>query len=61
MVNLNENEAWRRTAYLLLGISVIIGVIQRPQYQFLDELFDLFVFHIPTVMAFVIYSKVPQQ
>ena len=57
---MNENESWRRTAYLLLVISVIIGVIQRTQYQFLDELFELFIFHIPTVMAFVIYSKVPQ-
>ena len=61
MIKLSENEAWRKTAYLLLAISVIIGVIQRTKYQFLDELFELFIFHIPTVIAFIIYSKVPQQ
>jgi len=57
---LSEREVWRTTAYLLLAVSLVIGVIQRTQYQFLDELFEVFIFHIPTVLAFVIYSKAPQ-
>ena len=57
---MSEKTVWRITAYLLLAVSIVIGVIQRTQYQFLDELFEVFIFHIPTVLAFVIYSKAPQ-
>ena len=57
---MSERQVWRTTAYLLLAVSLVIGVIQRTQYQFLDELFEVFIFHIPTVIAFVIYSNAPQ-
>ena len=57
---MSEREVWRTTTYLLLAVSLVIGVIQRTQYQFLDELFEIFIFHIPTLLAFVIYSKAPQ-
>lgn len=58
---MSESEFWRKTAYLLLAISLIVGFIQRTQYQFLDELFELFIFHVPTIIAFIIYSKIPHQ
>ncbi|MCJ7731105.1 hypothetical protein MUP51_02205, partial [Candidatus Bathyarchaeota archaeon] len=58
---LSEKESWRKTSFILVLLSIIIGVIQRSQYQFLDEIFEIFIFHIPAVISLIIYNKVPQQ
>ncbi len=57
---MSEHEFWKTSTTILVIISLIIGLVQRTQYQFLDVLFEVCVFHIPTIMSLVIYSKVPQ-
>jgi len=50
-----ELESWRKTCILLVATSIIIGLVQRSSYQFLDIRFEVSIFHIPTIVALVIY------
>jgi hypothetical protein len=57
---MSEHDAWRTTTKVLAVTSVIVGIIQRTQYRFLDVLFEIFIFHVPTILSIIIYSKHPQ-
>jgi len=50
-----EHESWRKTCIVLVIVSVVIGLIQRSSYQFLDPKFEVSVFHLPTLTSIVIY------
>jgi len=50
-----EHESWRKTCIVLILVSIIIGIIQRSRYQFLDPKFEVSVFHLPTIISLVIY------
>ena len=52
-----EKESWRTTVIVLGAVSLIIGIIQRTGYRFLDPKFELCVFHIPSILSLVIYSR----
>jgi hypothetical protein len=62
MVNVmsGEKQAWRTTAIVLTLFSIIIGIIQRSSYMFLDPKFEVCVFHIPTAISLIIYSSLPK-
>ena len=45
---------------VLMAISLIIGFIQRTGYMFLDPKFELCVFHVPTILSLIIYSRLPE-
>lgn len=55
-----EKESWRTTAIILTTVSLIIGLIQRTGYMFLDPKFEVCVFHVPTVLSLIIYSRLPE-
>ena len=55
-----EKESWRTTAIVLTAISLVVGLIQRTGYMFLDPKFELCIFHIPTVLSLIIYSRLPE-
>ena len=56
----SEKRSWRTTAIVMTLISIIIGVIQRTNYMFLDPKFEICVFHVPTVISLIIYSSLPK-
>ncbi len=58
---MGERTRWRQAAYGLLVVSLVVGVIQRTRFRFLDPLFEFFIFHLSTIVAFVIYSQAPQE
>ena len=55
-----EKESWRTTVMVLMAVSLIIGFIQRTSYMFLDPKFELCVFHVPTILSLIIYSRLPE-
>jgi hypothetical protein len=54
---MSEQDIWRIATKVLAFTAVIVGMIQRTQYRFLDVLFEVFVFHVPTIVSLIIYSK----
>jgi len=55
--SLSESESWRITAWVLLAISSAIFVIQRFVASFLDPIFEFCIFHLPTLIAVLIYYR----
>ena len=45
---------------VLMAISLVIGLIQRTGYMFLDPKFEVCIFHLPTILSLIIYSKLPE-
>ena len=45
---------------VLMAISLVIGLIQRTSYMFLDPKFEVCVFHFPTLLSLIIYSRLPE-
>jgi hypothetical protein len=45
---------------VLMAISLVIGLIQRTGYMFLDPKFEVCLFHVPTILSLIIYSKLPE-
>ena len=56
-----ELESWRKTCILLVVTSIIIGLVQRSSYQFLDTRFEVPIFHIPTIVSLVIYYSLSKR
>ena len=57
---LGEKESWRTTVMVMMAISLVIGLIQRTGYMFLDPKFEVCIFHLPTILSLIIYSKLPE-
>jgi len=57
---MSEQDIWRTTTKVLAVIAVVVGIVQRTQYRFLDVIFEFFIFHVPTLLSIIIYSKTPQ-
>jgi uncharacterized membrane protein len=55
-----EKESWRTTIMVLMAISLVIGLIQRTGFMFLDPKFEVCVFHLPTILSLIIYSRLPE-
>jgi len=55
-----EKESWRTTVMVLIAISLVIGIIQRTSYMFLDPKFEVCIFHVPTILSIIIYSRLPE-
>jgi uncharacterized membrane protein len=55
-----EKESWRTTVMVLMAISLVIGIIQRTSYMFLDPKFEVCIFHVPTILSIIIYSRLPE-
>jgi uncharacterized membrane protein len=45
---------------VLMAISLVVGLIQRTGYMFLDPKFEVCVFHVPTILSLIIYSRQPE-
>ena len=54
---MSEQDIWRTATKVLAVTATIVGMIQRTQYRFLDVLFEFFIFHVPTIISIIIYSK----
>jgi len=50
-----ELESWRKTCTILVVVSLILGLIQRTSYRFLDPTFEVSIFHVTTILSLVIY------
>lgn len=55
-----EKQSWRITSIALTLVSLFIGLLQRTRYMFLDPKFEVCIFHIPTVISLIIYSRLPE-
>ena len=55
--DLSEADSWRLTALVMLAVSATVFIVQRFVTTFLDPLFELCVFHLPTVISIVIYLR----
>ncbi|MFA9437295.1 MAG: hypothetical protein ACEROO_09295 [Candidatus Bathyarchaeota archaeon] len=54
---MSEQDFWRTATKVLAVTASLVGIIQRTQYRFLDVLFEVCVFHVPTIVSIIIYSK----
>lgn len=54
---MSEQDIWRTATKVLALTAALVGMIQRTQYRFLDVIFEVFVFHVPTIVSLIIYSK----
>lgn len=54
----SELTSWRITAYLMVISSFIIFITQRFIYSFVDAIFEFCIFHIPALVASLVYYKV---
>ena len=57
---MSEYDIWRTATQVLVVVAVVVGILQRTQYRFLDVLFEVCVFHVPAITSLVIYSKQSQ-
>lgn len=55
-----EKKSWRTTVTVLIAISLVIGIIQRTGFMFLDPKFEVCIFHLPTIVSIIIYSRLPE-
>jgi uncharacterized membrane protein len=56
-----ELESWRKACIALVAISIIIGLVQRSGYQFLDTKFEVAIFHIPAIVSLMIYFSLSKR
>ena len=56
-----ELESWRRACIVLVVVSMIIGLVQRSGYQFLDVKFEVAIFHIPAMVSLLIYYSLSKR
>ncbi len=54
-MNPTDINSWRTTAIIMGLISVVLFVVQRSPYMFLDPIFELCIFHVPAIVAVSIY------
>jgi hypothetical protein len=53
--SLGDKKSWRTTVIVLVSISTILFIIQRTSMQFLDPVFEVCIFYIPTTLSIIIY------
>jgi hypothetical protein len=59
--SLGDKKSWRTTVIVLVSISTILFVIQRSSMQFLDPVFEVCIFYIPTILAVIIYYRLSKK
>jgi len=52
-----EAESWRSTAAVMLALSAAVFLFQRLVAVFLDPVFEACVFHIPALVAALVYLR----
>jgi hypothetical protein len=57
MATCNSSEAglWRKTAIVMLMLSALFFFIQRTSLAMFDPIFEVCIFHIPTLAGTLIY------
>ncbi len=53
----SDIELWRRTTYALIVMSSAFFLLQRTSWAMFDPIFELCIFHIPTVFSALFYLK----
>jgi len=56
-----ELESWRKTCITLVVVSLILGLIQRTSYRFLDPTFEVSIFHVTTIISLIIYYSLSRR
>jgi hypothetical protein len=56
-----ELESWRKTCTVLVAVSLILGLIQRTSYRFLDPTFEVSIFHVTTILSLIIYYSLTRR
>jgi cobalamin synthase len=56
-----ELESWRKACTVLVVVSLILGLIQRTSYRFLDPTFEVSIFHVTTILSLVIYYSLTRR
>jgi len=56
----SEAESWRSTAIVMLTLSAVVFLVQRFVATFLDPVFEACIFHIPALVASLIYLRMRQ-
>ena len=54
-MNNQDVETWKITAIILGIISIVMFLIQRSNYMFLDVFFEFCIFHVPAIIAVGVY------
>lgn len=56
--DLSELRLWMITVTVMIFISTIVFILQRVIGLFPDPIFELCIFHLPTIVAIIIYLKI---
>jgi len=56
-----ELESWRKACTVLVVVSLILGLIQRTSYRFLDQTFEVSIFHVTTIISLIIYYSLTRR
>jgi len=56
-----ELESWRKTCIILVVVSLILGLIERTSYRFLDPTFEVSIFHVTTIISLIIYYSLSRR
>ncbi len=54
-MNILDLESWKLTAIILGVISIVMFIVQRSSYMFLDVIFEICIFHVPAILAVGVY------
>ena len=52
-----ETSSWRITVAAMLAISALVFLFQRFVLVFIDPIFEFCIFHLPTLVAAIVYAR----
>ena len=52
-----DRESWRLTTFLLVALSIVVFLVQRTSWALFDTVFEVCIFHIPSVFAAALNLK----
>lgn len=53
----SDTKSWRTTTYILLLISTVVFLLQRTSWAMFEAVFEVCIFHLPTLVSALIYMK----
>jgi hypothetical protein len=55
---MDDHDSWMLASLILLSISSAVFLIQRFYFTFLDPIFELCIFHLPTLISVLIFLRI---
>ncbi len=55
---MDDHDSWMIASLTLLSISSAVFLIQRLYFTFLDPIFEVCIFHLPTLISVLIFLRI---